>query len=342
MSCSKANNHFVISNRQVVNTPKHKDKYLRVGDDEYMRIDGKEPATYGVRFGTYSFDDLKDHGRLSIIPEKDFDELWDEKDEKLPSHKVFKSLYDFMSGEKAGEGEVLVFVHGYNADLKDALEILRKIDLRYAQNPKSPIKKIVMFTWPSMSKALQYKDDLKDAKPSGYALARTLKKLVSFYRGYLSKVENCQQRIHLFAHSMGNQVLQAMMAELNDMDERDMNGLFDDVFLLGADVDCDALEKPNPMYDLTDICERVHVLVHKKDQALMISEGIKHSHRRLGNHGLKSSNGISTNIFVHDITNTKDDLADGFVQDRANHWGYLSSTQVIDLINGILRSPKIV
>ena len=65
------------------------------------------------------------------------------------------------------------------------------------------------------------------------------------------------------------------MEQLSDAEEERLNSLFHEVILVGADVDYDTLESPRPMYDLIDICERVHIFYHKRDLALVISENTK-------------------------------------------------------------------
>lgn len=334
---SKPNTHFIITNREITIRPKNKSNYVKVNQNEYLRTDGRELATENLRFGTVSFKTKRSTPQVEIFEESDYEELSMEmKNSSLPSHTFFRELYTSMKGEEIYCGEVLFFIHGYKSDLDISLETVKKLHYRYVENEDSPIKKIVLFTWPAMGKVLKYRNDARDAKASGYALVRAMRKYSAFLEEYITKQQDCKQRIHLMAHSMGNRVLHAMMEDLSNDEEQNLNNLFSEAILVGADVAYDVMEKPSPMYDLIDICERIHILYHRKDRALGISETTKNAFNRLGRWGVKNSRNIPDDVFQYDITHVKDDLEKNIFDKAINHWSYYTSSEAVDLIVDIL------
>ncbi len=329
------NTHYIVTNREIISNPKKEKNYRVVNDEEFIRVDGRELASENLRFGKYTFENENDEGKLIIYKEPDLEEF-DERSKPVvpPSDEPFKELYEKMGKEERFQGEALVFIHGFKADLDRALGIIRKLHKTYVENPDSPIKHVVMFTWPAMDKIFRYRNDARDARASGYALGRAIKKLADFLQRKAQ--QDCKQRIHLMAHSMGNRVLEAMMEQLSDAEEERLHSLFHEVILVGADVDYDALESPRPLYDLIDICERVHIFYHKRDLALVISENTKNAMNRLGKWGAKNSNNLPDDVEQYDISHTKDDLTDKFIEKAANHWSFYSSNEAVDMIIDVL------
>lgn len=330
------NTHYLITNREIVSLPKKKKGYRKVNNKEYIREDGKEFAQESLRFGSYIFSSLKDEGEIEIIQEN---ELKIEEDiDARPSSQMFDDLYQKMAKGKPRKNDILVFIHGYNTDLPKALKTLRRLHYLYVEKEESSIKSIVLFTWSSMANLLRYRNDAKDAKASGHAFGRAISKFGDFIQTLRRKeLPFCNQKIHLMTHSHGGAVLEAMMEQLNDEQETQLSDYFGQVILLAADVSRDALSYPNPLYDLVDIAEHIHVFYHRKDTALVISEKTKNPFNRLGRKGPKSIPSWNTDEYtLHDVTNTKDDVG-SFKGRLFNHWYYFSSNEVIDMIHAILK-----
>jgi hypothetical protein len=250
--------HYFITNRRV---------YTR-GEKEYINESGNEPAGQDLRFGEMTFDPEKAitgvEGRhYELYPEPSFLEGEDDPLDLMDTHGGFDyrdveefgstELYTRLHHRALEKGEhthhILIFVHGYKSDLTTAFETIRHLHNLYVANEESPIEKIVLFTWPSMKKLLEYRDDAQDAIASGYALARAFRKLQRFFSGIARKIHKgekkrfCNQKIHLMCHSMGNRVLEAMVAQLKKSNAR-MTSVFGEIFLIAADVDYHALAAP--------------------------------------------------------------------------------------------------
>lgn len=333
------NKHYIVTNREVI-PAKGRGRYLpaNANQTEWIRADGKESATDNLRFGTYSFTDQNDQGSIHLFedldPNKEVQRDSSALNMAAGSYKVFSELHSVMKHKEAHKSDVLFFIHGFKSDLDNGLETVRRLHKEYVENPDSPIEHIVLFTWPAKSKLFQYRDDARDARISGYALGRGLQLLANFFDQYfISDNEFCNQRIHLMAHSMGNQVLEAMFAELNYAGTR-IPDLFKETLLVCSDIDYDALESPRPLNNLIDICQRIHIYYHDNDRALMVSEKSKNAIRRLGRWGMKNTTIIPDMVFEADVSTITDD--DGLINEVAHHWYYYNSATVVNDIIQVL------
>lgn len=349
--------HYIITNRGI--TSRGGKNYLPVNTKEFIRIDGDEEARDNLRYGTITFDakkakKLKDY-TINILPDLNGEALTAlaesgavPEGKKLPSHKIFTELYEkgraidernknLDEGDAIAHGDILFFIHGYHTDLTILFRTLHELHNQYVVPADSPIAHIVLFTWPAKAQLLKYRDDARDAVKSGYALARSVASLKDFFRKtfLLDGKEQCHQKIHMLCHSMGNRVLESMFASLNEM-HIEVNSMFGEIFLMAADVDYDALEKPKPLYRLLDMGERIHVYYHHKDQALGISELTKNAFNRLGRWGAKNTLALPDDIYQSDVSDIRDD--EGFINDTVNHWYYFTSPSVVqdvkDVMNG--------
>lgn len=349
--------HYIITNRGI--TSRKGEGYIPVNDTEFIRVDGDEEARDNLRYGTVTFDadkadDLKDF-KIHIFPEPSDNVLNTFREtgvvpgtRELPSRKVFKEIYNAgvaadkkSKANKSGESmaHTLVFIHGFKADLKIALNTVKELHNRYVVPADSPIQNIVLFTWPAKANILKYRNDARDAVKSGYALARSYASMKEFFRRTFvtDKQKQCNQKIHLMCHSMGNRVLESMITSLNDMDV-EVTSTFGEILLVASDIDYDALEQPKPMYRLLDVGERVHVYYHNKDQALGISELTKNAFNRLGRWGAKNSLGLPDDVYQADVTTIKDDKG---LQNRVvHHWYYTNSKTVVKDIISVLKGDS--
>lgn len=332
--------HYIVTNRAFTkNVPREdrKDYYpSNSAKSEYIRIDGDEEASDNLRYGTVSFNSSgKTKFEIEIEPENlKKEELVDYAKEIKPrqklyaSEKMFKEIYESGSKNSARE-DILIFVHGYNADLDTALGSVKKLHEKYVENPNSTIKHIILFTWPAKEKILKYRDDARDAKLSGYALARSLAKLKDLYKKYFvhNKKPQCEQYLHLMCHSMGNRVLESMFVGLASMNV-ELNTMFKEIILTGADIDYDSIHEPKPLSRVIDLSERVHIYYHNNDRALGISEMTKNAFNRLGRWGAKNSLKLSDGVFQSDVTDIRDEkFGKGTV---AHHWYHFDSPSVIE------------
>lgn len=131
------------------------------------------------------------------------DRLPDPSDE-IPAARWVDEVRDAADGSKdtrIGErGDVLIFVHGYNNDMRSVTNRQNFLTDDLAAEGFKGI--VVSFDWPSDNSTLNYLEDRSDA-------AQTAMSLVSHGVIQLAKgqEEGCQTNIHLLGHSTGAYVI---------------------------------------------------------------------------------------------------------------------------------------
>lgn len=319
-------------------------KTLKIPQTEVIRPDGEENAGDNLRFGTY---DLKAK-KFNLFPEPYLEEhlLYASGSASKPpafgSSAFFHTAYEEFrttTGKIPGKSDVLFFIHGFNNDLKQVQDSFEKLHQQYVLPPESPIAHIIIFTWPGMNKAIPYHyfDDRKDAVRSGLALYRGMGMFRKFLTSFLVKAGNpdCNTRIHLMAHSMGNRVLKETMLEYQRRNEA-VPQIFSQIICVAADVHWDSFDKGEGFDRLTDFGEEIHVVFHRKDRVLDISKLTKNLSNRLGRYGRKRKEESFKTIFDHDVTDLDEDKG-GKLEELGNHWYYYSSAKIVSKLHGLLK-----
>lgn len=357
--------NFIITNRDV---------YLREGK-EHISLEGKEHPNNNLRFGEVK-KDSKAELYVELYPDtnESNDILYKNLSDSTilkGSAKFFKELYKAIQGsvEDNKPADVLFFVHGFNTDQKDVLEVFEELEENYIGS-HSPIKHIVVFSWPSRSPDIgipvpwyTYADDKPDAIESGEALYKVVEKLHLFYQNFFSILnENkerlhkpCKQKIHLMVHSMGNQVLAGLVKKCQK-GRKNLPELFGEIILIAADIRYDAFEQGEPFENLIDLGERVHIYYRETDFILDISATTKNWSNRLGRYGRRRKNTSIADVYDVNVTYqigskeyTEDDnidkqkkalfSSDSYVK-RFDHWYYYTSKTVIKDIIEVLKGGE--
>jgi len=326
--------NFFITNREII-----KGK----GGKESVRKDGRENAADKLRFGIYEDREFK----LFPEPDSETEAIYEEADGTDPaslkgSARFFRTLYGELI--KGGDtNNVLFFIHGFNTNLNGVRDAFESLQRCYVDKPGSPIRHIVIFTWPGMAPLIpfHYFNDRNDAIHSGEALARGIEKVTRFFRDFLraGKHDPCNRSIHLMVHSMGNRVLKHMLRELERKQIR-VPELFSEVLLMAADIEYNIFEPGNPFTQLIDLGNRVHVYYHRQDRVLDISKYTKNFSNRLGRYGRKKSDSSLSDVIDADVTAVNDDLDRSLKADKGNHWYYYSSSEVVDDVLKVMKGDK--
>lgn len=308
--------HWIITNRAVPDNAQTGHD-VRDPDRQRDRIGGL-PVFRVASFDASGLPAQADDGALKaavrFIPDTfagDYDqlrrmsELLDSDDTPdltgLPgSLRMFADLYNAMRNAPEGKGDALVFVHGFNYDWADSLRHFQSLIRVYAQPDASPVSHIIYFGWPSWGSKVRYPSDQEIAQPAGMNFGRLFGKIVQFYRDAFiprrpieagvpetEPLTFCGRRLHLAAHSMGNQVLEEFMRSIVGVESLRVP-IFGQTLLLNADEDWTALEPGRPLHELPNYADRIHIYNHRDDDALLISEATKNAECRLGRHGPRS------------------------------------------------------
>lgn len=259
------------------------------------------PIRFGENFSTVDLGDLR-FGQAQVIG----GQLNESSVQVLPdnpnqgSQALFAELRQTMRSQSL---DSLIFIHGFNVSFESALESAGTISDRLAQISDDRYRpNIFVFSWPSNGKLFEYKDDRHDAKTSGYAFARGLKKLTDFLRNS-DNGEPCQQRVHLIAHSMGVYVLRHALQETQKISgSQIMPRLFDNIILTAADEDNDAFEHDHKLARLPELAKHITVYFNTEDQALAVSDATKGNPDRLGHSGPRLPHQVPYKVVLVDVS----------------------------------------
>ena len=329
--------HYIITNRQIIRD---------AAGNEIINNDGREHPGYGLRFAFYTFDptgQLPDS--VELLPDiSDGHEIrYNEATYATPgsargSQKFFLRLYESMISEP--EGDLLLYIHGFNSDFDSAKQTIRDLHKTYVDVEPRLIKQIVMFTWPAMHQLLEYWDDSRDAQDSGVALARVYQKLLRFYLDFFGPSpqrplnQPCRNNIHLMCHSMGAQVLESAVQTLIGLGK--IKSLFREIILVAPDVDNDAFEDQHPLNRLVDMGGRITSYFNVNDKAMLAAVSTKHFRNRLGFTGPRNDNLVPMNVNFVDVSFAYGpgmSLGDEIV----DHNYHLSNPAVVTDITQVLR-----
>lgn len=306
---------FMLTNRKI-DTVLHEGVFV-----ERIHESGEESAQPGFRIARV----IDDDGSLpsyTLLPDG-FVETYRRIEQKpaaqrIGSEEMFLSLYTDMLEQgrakrrgqtSARKGDVLFFIHGFNYSLSDSLAHMRRLKALYLDPDSSPLSHLVYFSWPSRGALFRYPNDQGDAQASGRVLARAFERVRLFFAQFFGQPEAsdttaphrfCTRRIHLAAHSMGNQVLEHLMHDLAAFGRE--FPLFAEALLLNADADWNTLEPGRPLHRLPQLCERVHVYNHFNDEALAVSQYTKNHEKRLGRQGPRALETLPPRTLVVDCT----------------------------------------
>ncbi len=355
--------HWIITNREVKRRRINGKLVEVVTDRKRQPLPTFRVATFEPwQRGTDPNDD-KVRNAVTVVPDEDvqnYNDLRNETDSTSlrSSKRMFLEVYNEMCNAPANRGDTLFFLHGFNYSWCDALRHLQRLHEIYVENPKSPIGRIMYFTWPSWGSLRKYKSDQRIAVESGQLLGRVFAKTVQFYRDFFEPKRDssgnitappfCGHKIHIAAHSMGNQVLEEFLRSIIAFDFFRLS-VFGQAIMLAADADWTALEQGQPLHQLPEFADRLHVYNHKSDDALRVSEWTKNAEKRLGRCGPKDLHKIPARSIVVDTSNLRGTPQaatsnDPFIRTAANvlerddvsarermfdHWGYLHRPEIV-------------
>jgi len=172
---------------------------------------------------------------------------------------------DIRGHSKAAGLDTFVFIHGYNVAFGRAAR--RSAQIAYDLDfPGVPI----LFSWPSAGKMTAYFSDRESAEWSAPHLAQFLEEVLTQVKG---------GRLHLLAHSMGNQVLIRALYEIALRRGPAGPALFENVILAAPDFDAQAfVDQIAPR--IVSLSRRWTLYASDKDRALDASAAL--AAQRLG------------------------------------------------------------
>lgn len=260
---------------------------------------------------------------------------------KVGTDKMFEDLRQAL---KNNDCDVLVYLHGFANTFQNALVRAAQLQALYRSDKKDLM--VILFSWPSNGRAApawEYFSDREDAEASGIAMGRALMKLVEFLTKLQQEdhaqllaarrtgevadpelLKQCNRRLHVLAHSMGNWALRHAIQKFVNLNDRRVPRVFDCAFLMAADEDNDAMHQAHKMKPLEQLANRVFVYHARDDIALTISDKTKTNPDRLGSDGPQNFDLVGARVHaVNCRLVSETTLADG------NHQYYRKRAEVI-------------
>jgi len=307
-----------------INNPTDFGKYISTQGLTDLRFgwadfNGQNPDQYDLTVAEESLD-----VGLENAKRNDFSE------QVLGSKTVFDEVRKEMANKKQ---DCVIFIHGYNCDFAEAIQLTAQLKHFYSELPMT----YFLFTWPSdgsLLPYLAYASDREDARASGVALGRGLQKLAS----YLHKIQDddyCGQKVHLFAHSMGNYALRWALQGIKSSTGRNLRRLLDQVVLFAADEDDDAFEFDYKFKSLPEMAKRVTIYHNPGDKALVVSDYTKGNPDRLGASGPRNSRLMPDKVSV---VNCEPVLS--FKEDATGHSYYRINSTVKKDVLAVLKGEE--
>jgi esterase/lipase superfamily enzyme len=165
---------------------------------------------------------------------------------------------------RRGSGDLVIFIHGFNVTFEEAARRTAQIAFDYGFQGVP-----MMFSWPSDGKLLSYPSDREDVTWS-------ITHIEQFFNDVLTKTR--AKRVHLIAHSMGNQGLIGALNTMALRRGRNETPLFENIILAAPDFDAQLFQQqiaPNSI----SLARRWTLYTSKKDAALNISSSVNSAWR---------------------------------------------------------------
>ena len=275
---------FFITNRQI-DTSKH--GYEKFTKHPNAKGPNELQAVEITGVTTPKFKLLKD--QLSVTEVKRFKNKFNlDIDENSPHYASLTVACRVFEQARKSCKNVLLYVHGYNNDIKDVYSTAREIERLYDVI-------VVTFTWPAngggaLSGTLSYLADKRDARASQDALNRCIDLVGKYHalltmaarsaleeraskrfisnptkqREYLSELikKDCDLSVSLLCHSMGNYVfkyaLTSSLAESRKL-------IFDNIILVAADANN---ELHREWVEKLQVRNSIYITINENDYAL--------------------------------------------------------------------------
>jgi esterase/lipase superfamily enzyme len=298
---------LVATNRTMVPDPQVQFIEGRTDDVTFMSYDISIPSKR--KPGSFSFP------KRGLDPEREF---YVARTERFDQPSDFISdINANISTAPGNNGNLLVFVHGYNVSYAAAVFRAAQISTDFGLDMP-----LVLFSWPSAGRISRYAYDRDSALFARAALADTLATLA----------RTQARKITILAHSMGGLLAMEAIKRLSLKGDTRTLSRLDGLVLAQPDIDVDVFRSQMSELDIESFF--VAVLASDKDRALRLSSVLTGGHPRVGNtQNIEDLRRMG--VLVIDVT----DVAS---RDFLKHDTYASSPALLQMINSGVLTERII
>lgn len=224
---------------------------------------------------------------------------------------VYDRQSDFLAAlrREPRDGEVVLFVHGYNVNLGEAVFRMAQLSQDYAIDTP-----VISFSWPSAARAAGYVYDRDSVIFSRDALEQTLIGLV-----------RDGHKVALVGHSMGSQLIMETLRQMSIGGKQASIRKLARVILMSPDIDEEVFLAQSARID--PYPDNFTLLVSQQDRALEFASLITGRHGRLGS--------IKDTSLLKDLPITVIDMSHVKGGDVLGHSTALTAPQAISQLTGL-------
>lgn len=197
-----------------------------------------------------------------------------------------------LSGKEFKGKNILLLVHGYNSEHKEALSNYHLINAHvsaFSDALHSQFYDLVIgYLWPGDAEPLDY-----------YDAKHHVSKLAKKMRSHLEVLSSTAAKVDVVAHSMGNRLM------LDALDHNFNRGkkVVQNYFALAPAVDDESIEKKEKYFHSTQNCEKFFVFYSKRDEVLQLCYSIAEWDKALGYAGAEDPDKLPQNVQLINCTN---------------------------------------
>ena len=187
---------------------------------------------------------------------------------------------------------VLLLVHGYNNNAKEALSTYCLINTSLSgfmgKQRSGSYDYVIGYLWPGYHKSLEY-----------FEAKHNVSQLAEKMRAHLELLSTSAAKLDVLVHSMGN----FLMLQALDYSPLQQKKLVHNYYALAPAVDDETLGKKEKYYYSTQNCENVFVFYSRRDEVLKWSYTLAERDRALGYEGAEHPDRLPQNVHLINYTN---------------------------------------
>ena len=205
---------------------------------------------------------------------------------------------------------VLVWIHGYNTNLAEAMTRFEVVEKAYKGSGGKC--DVYGFVWNGNPGVSNFKDAVKGSRFTGSGA------FSHFLRDLKTKCPNI--KIHIGTHSLGAGVALQALAHGKDI------GNIGNVFLANSAVDNESLEPGEEFENAPANADSIHLAISKEDDILEFTYPLSEFNVALGENGPDHPQNVPANVTTHDFTNDFGDIHDAVYEplNNSNFWNIAS------------------
>ena len=214
-----------------------------------------------------------------------------------------RELQASVTGSRHAEKEAFVYVHGHGVTFANAArrtaQLAVDLDIRGGGT---------FFSWPAGNPSRGYRKSETEVGTASRYLAEFITRIAN---------ESGADRLHIFAHSMGNRILMPALKQVQKNGELQSEQPFDQI--VWASPDNDAQQFAASIAEIAPLAEDMTLYASRNDQALRISKWVMHSGRHRAGQSPVHSDILKQANFIDAI----DTSQVGGKNDRLGHTDYV-------------------